>query len=220
MHYEEHMYLTMFTLNLHSAVVQASLADANLMFKRVRSLFGHHPHETRELFRVWHSANGQTQLLVQSVIPPDATAWSLNDILTAQHQCDLRPLWDNISAGQCLAFDVVASISKRSNGHEIPLRRDADRTTWLKQKGQHHGFAVADDGDSPLPLHWHSPSVHAGEKGKQQRVVVPPACATGQLQVRDGAALVACLHTGIGRSKALGLGLIVLPQHYLPPEMQ
>jgi CRISPR-associated protein Cas6/Cse3/CasE subtype I-E len=216
---EESMQLTILTVNMQHAPLMNELADANQLFKRVRSLFGHHPHEMRELFRVWRSTDGQLHILVQSAVPADITAWPLAYV-DAVRQCDLRPIWDRISAGQCLAFDVIASISKRSNGHEIPLRRDADRTTWLKQKGVNHGFAVADDGDSPLPLHWHSPSVHAGEKGKQQRVVVAPARAIGQLQVCDMTSFGVCLQTGIGRSKALGLGLIVLPQHYLPPEMQ
>lgn len=209
------MYLTIFTLNLRSTIVQASLDDANLMFKRVRSLFGHQPHETRELFRLWHSANGQTQLLVQSVIPPDTTAWALNDVVGAPLQRDLRPLWATLVPQQWYAFDVLASISKRHNGHETMLRRDDERHAWLQQKGIQHGFTVTDQS-----VRWQSPAPHAGVKGRRQQISIAPAHGTGTLCVQDIAAFCGVLQSGIGRSKALGLGLIVLPQLYLPQELQ
>ena len=209
------MYLTIFTLNLRSTIVQASLDDANLMFKRVRSLFGHQPHETRELFRLWHSANGQMQLLVQSVIPPDTTVWALNDVLGAPFQRDVRPLWDTLVPQQWYAFDVLASISKRHNGHETMLRRDDERHAWLQQKGIQHGFTVTDQS-----VRWQSPAPHAGVKGRRQQISIAPAHGTGTLCVQDIAAFCGVLQSGIGRSKALGLGLILLPQLYLPQELQ
>ena len=213
--HEDPIYLTIFTLNLRSAVVRASLDDGNLMNKRVRSLFGHQPHETRELFRLWHSANGQTLLLVQSVIPPDTTVWALNDVLGAPFQRDVRPLWDTLVPQQWYSFDVLASISKRYNGHETMLRRDDERLMWLQQKGLQHGFIVTDQS-----VRWQSPAPHAGVKGRRQQISIAPAHGIGTVCVQDVAAFCEILQSGIGRSKALGLGLIVLPQLYLPQELQ
>jgi CRISPR-associated protein Cas6/Cse3/CasE subtype I-E len=216
------MHLTVFPLNPQFADVRADISDANMLFKRVRSLFGHQPSDNRELFRVWVTADGMLFLIVQSptaIADAAITALPLRYLRADVYRCNLATVLAGIDSGSVHEFDVLASISKRNNGHETPLRSDAERRDWLMRKAEQHGFAVATQHTPALPLAFGPPRAIWALKGKHKQVQLTPTHCVGQLCVTDVTRFIESVYAGIGRSKALGLGLIVLPRLLLPESM-
>lgn len=214
------MYFSVLPLNPAFPQVQADIRDANMLFKRVRSLFGHRPADTRELFRIWYNADCAPFLLVLSPTPCHLTALPLHYLRADMVQRELADVLAHLQVGQTHTFDLLASVTVRKDNHEYALRTDAERIQWLQRKGAQHGFAVVNHTDPALSLQCVQSTHLSAQKGQQRQVHLAPGHYTGQLCITDVAVFVDALCGGIGRSKALGLGLLWLPEWYLPADMQ
>lgn len=183
------------------------------------NLFGHRPADTRELFRIWYGPDRAPFLLVLSPTPCHPATLPLHYLRADMVQCELADVFPHLQVGQTHTFDLLASATVRKDNHEYALRTDAERIQWLQRKGDQHGFAVVSHTDPALPLQCVQVTHLSAQKGQQRQVHLAPVHYTGQLRIMDVAVFVDALCGGIGRSKALGLGMLWLPEWYLPAAM-
>ncbi|MER7003889.1 type I-E CRISPR-associated protein Cas6/Cse3/CasE [Dactylosporangium sp. NPDC000555] len=226
------MYLSKLLINVYSREFRRDYADIRQMHRTVMSGYPNLPNDTPArqsqavLWRLDSMHRGFVQY-VQSLGKPD---WGRlpGDYLAEPAQVrSLQPVLDAIAPGRRFAFRLVGNPvrtiayptgrapvepGKRTHGIKVALRDPQEQLEWLIRKGEQHGFVIP-TAASGRPDAAPSPRMTlTGQKrdGDQGPITIEPVRFEGHLIVTDAATFTDALHTGIGRAKAYGCGLISL----------
>ena len=142
-------------------------------------------------------ANLGLALLVYSDIAPVSTRNAM-----VQDSTLIEPE-KTITDGMPLCFSVVASPITKHNGKASAINDPAKRIEWLKNKMRDHGAEIA----SNIIERPHS-LIHMDHK--YGRGHISAYTYFGMLRVTNAADFIDLFHTGLGRGKAYGCGLIEL----------
>ncbi len=177
------------------------------------------------LFRVDHSSNGRSVILVQSAIIPDwAYAFQNTEFLAAPSQ--VRPFNPQFEPGAHLRFRLLANPTKKIgtvqksartnpnpaepltkkqlNGHRRFVPND-QLDAWLESRAETSGFRILHK-EPVVPGYILALKNKDSEKGAGTRF--RSALYSGVLSVEDPTAFRQTLIQGIGPAKAFGFGLL------------
>jgi CRISPR system Cascade subunit CasE len=93
----------------------------------------------------------------------------------------------------------------------LGLLRSPEQEIWLIKKSQRHGFSVSvasGSSSGPLNLRISGEEMLRARQHGGNGIRVFSVLYDGVLAVTDPVAFIACLRSGIGHGKALGLGLL------------
>jgi CRISPR system Cascade subunit CasE len=214
------MYLSRVTLDLSKLMPEMmqkwQSATPYACHQWLWQLFAHQD-ERYFLFR-HEPARGGECFYVQSEIPPQAA----HNLFTVES----KPFQPQLTKGMFLRFslranpvitragkrsDVMMDAKYQANKSGIPaeqhwsLQIDA-ANDWLRRQGEQHGFTLPDGQNCVVSYQQQSFSRRTGER---------PVCFgsvdfEGLLQVDDVARFTDALRQGLGKSKALGCGLMLI----------
>ncbi len=175
----------------------------------------------------------RTYILVQSRIKPN---WSLLPnryvlrVNNGEKGIEILKIDNNfitISNGSLLKFRHCCTPMKRRtsimNGKKIykktPLLTEENQIKWFKRKGDQHGFHISSNLDqkNQLNLRIINQDLVQGIKiinKKIKRLSFNSITFDGLLKVVDKIKFITALHTGIGRGKSFGFGLITIELPY------
>lgn len=213
------VYMSYLLLDEEHPQVKRDLADADLMHKRVMSLFGDrlsaaNPREARAttgaLFRLSRGANN-VHMVLQSLLPPDCRHLPSGYLIWPCFIGIAIQPHRQIEDGVKLRFSLVANPTRkidtktgpdglRRNGRRVPLRGEA-LDNWLIRQGTQNGFVVMQAETKP-PRFIFPPT-------RDTQIGVVHVLFEGKLCVTDCRLFCAALIRGIGPGKAYGAGLML-----------
>jgi len=203
------MFLTKLTLKTTHPAVSAMLANYYLLHQWLWLAFTNCPQQSdvRMLFRVERVTDDDTQLLLQSKMPPAAEHW----------QCDLfhspletRAYRPDYRDDELLYFRIRMNPirrlrgrpdDKRSTGKRVPLVRQTEQVQWLAGKGAPGGFSL-------ITYHMYDQGEQISCKMGVARICHFGITCDGILQVTDRERFHQTLVSGVGPAKGLGFGLL------------
>ncbi len=210
--------LSRLMLDPRSRQVQRESTDVYQMHRTIMKAFEKNRQESGVLYRLENQKrNNQLTLLVQSTAEPD---WSSLDGRSYLQAVDpfsglpnpaVKRINMQFQKGQVLNFRLRAnpSIKKKREGrhsNRVPLVREEKQETWLKRKGQQHGF-------SPVRFWISGQGNRLGWKKngqKRKKLTIYDVQFDGVLAVVDPQTFADSLILGIGPAKAFGCGLLSL----------
>ena len=193
------MYLSKLTLNPRSRRV---VAELNQRYELHRTLMCAFPDDDsgRVLFRVeTPRASSEPFVLVQSELEPEWSALrQAGDYLLgppSTKSFELRPM-----DGQVLRFRLVANPTRSCDGKRLGILQEDEQVEWLHRQGQRSGFA-------PLTVQT-GPQGFVKTRKNGHTLTFYSVQFDGVLQVNETDQFVQTMHTGLGRAKAFGCGLL------------
>lgn len=210
------MILTRLLLNPDKPKTAMAIANPNIFHGALSSLQNHR--EDRLLWRV-DPLNGKRYLLTLSQEPLDTTP------LIAQFGYpdspaqwkNYQPLLDRVKEGSCWQFRLCANPTislKRfrgdtQRGKVISPISEEQKMDWLLHKGETNGFQVVPGSVSVLESKWVR-FVKDKASNDRKSVTLQEVTYQGLLIVTDPERFKQCLISGLGRSKAYGMGLLTI----------
>ncbi|HEX7021255.1 MAG TPA: type I-E CRISPR-associated protein Cas6/Cse3/CasE [Trueperaceae bacterium] len=216
--------MSLLRLDPHSSEVQRDLRDPHDLHRTIMSAFPSvldPEQEARAHWGVLHRLEYQTKagrvlLYVQSRVEPNwsvlPSGYVLDDGMANPAVKSVARAYDTLKAGRTLRFRLRANPTRkiktksgtngdRRNGKRVPLRRTDDQLSWLRRKGEQHGFDllqvnIVATGSAEL--------IESHKTGRTFQGVV----YEGYLTVRDAMRFRDALERGIGPGKAYGFGLL------------
>lgn len=204
------MFLTRIVLNLDDAAARADFSQPYEMHSTLARAFVSEVESTEKpapfLWRLEPVLNAaEPVLLVQSSTLPrwDALAtrsrdWS-REITTREIELEK---WT--TAGLKLGFRLSANPTVTREGKRHGLKTMGEQVDWLQRQATKSGFDLLETvvtGSRRI-------ACKRRKSGDGAQVVVNSVTFDGLLLVTDSSAFAACLRTGLGHAKFLGLGLL------------
>lgn len=164
-------------------------------------------------------AAGQPRILVQSRSAPD---WSRIEtpgwLARADAAIDLNEklALDSLKAGKRFRFRLRANPCITRNGKRVGLMKVTEQETWLRRKGEQHGFTLPElaefdftDSEQPrLDVRIAHEQMLVGRQHSGNGIRVYSVLYEGRLVVTDPERFKNALSTGVGHGKVMGLGLL------------
>ena len=200
------MYLIKMEMDRRLPEVRQAVADCQKMHRLITGLFGTARQESNILYRTNFVAD-QLHLYIYASLPVAETASERYRIT----QRDITPWVEQLTAGQYLKFDLIASPSKKistegeKNSRRRILRDPLERQTWLEKKAIQSGFAICQVTELEQI---HVSGRHSEEKGGAMHH--DAYHYQGILQITDVGAFREALQKGIGSGKAYGFGMMMV----------
>ncbi len=200
-------WLTAITLNTQD-ISLCGILDPNQWHQAVWQCFPNVPRAKRDfLLRVNWLANGcrvyilsEREPLRPNWCPVDN--WAVKEISSEflRH----KNYYFDLLANPTRTLVVRDAEGKRvKNGKRIPLYRRNDQLRWLEGKARLHGFSIdANPVVDPAKKHVF--------RHKNKRNLVVGVRFRGKLHVTDPRKFIDAFHSGIGRAKAFGFGMLML----------
>ncbi len=197
------MFLSKLELNLKCDLVRKDLSDIYEMHRTIMRAF---PDGTegpgRVLFRIDGCRDACVTVLIQSDKAPD---W---EKLVAADSYFIRPprtkpFDPSFSAGQQLAFRLMANPTVKRDGKRWGLVGEEEQRRWIERKASAGGFSL-------LRLRVTPHRSVEGEKGDAFPLTFVSVTYEGMLEVTDSQRFRATLEDGIGSGKAFGFGMLSL----------
>ena len=162
---------------------------------------------------------GYPRILVQSRTIPDWTGIGAQGWLAkADSAIDLkeRLKLDTLKAGQRFRFRLRANPCVTRNGKRMGLLRLEEQETWIKRKGDQHGFslpqlAAFDLSESPqerIDVRISQEQMLRGKQHAGNGIRIYSVLYDGIFTVNEPDKFRGALQTGIGHGKVMGLGLL------------
>ena len=206
------LWITQVVPNTRDRAVQADLRDAARLHRRVMTLFPdglgtRARQQAAVLFRLEEQATGFT-ILIQSRLKPalDNLPASYGTARTKS----LAPLLTALTAGANVHYRIIANATSKLGKNTtagrpkqvVPLYgADADR--WWQRQADTAGLVLRS-------LHSTQLTTVTGKRNNNTRVSHARTRFDGTATVTDPKALVEKIHTGIGRGKSFGCGLLTI----------
>ena len=206
------MYLSAFTLDIHSHAVQQCFANSHDMHRTIMSGFGQfngeNPRQTAAVLYRLDTTGREIKLYVTS---SDEPVWG--DIeRQGFHKVGTKNITEaqkGIVKGGEYVFDLLASPSKKEgregkNSRRVPLNTLKERTDWLHSKAEQNGFAiqwVREDGNIRVSVKKEKGAENTYHRGVRFR---------GRLTVLNEGLVQSAFEKGIGPGKPYGFGLLML----------
>lgn len=149
---------------------------------------------------------GNPRVLVQGRSAPDWSRIGIKDWFAYEPDppIDLadKLKLGSLSAGKRFRYRLRANPSKTDirNGKRLGLLRLEDQEKWLARKGKDHGFSLAS-------IHVSEEKMAHGDRRNGGAIHSFSVLFDGILTVMEPGKFEAAVKTGIGRGKAMGLGL-------------
>lgn len=213
------LYLTEIQLDYEDAV-KAGLRDNYAWHEKIWMCFPGRPSATRDFLTRLDPKNGYFRLLMLSSTPPERPTWCPTDAWRA------KEVPDTFLAHSEYRFSLVANPTqklvvrdeygeRKKNGRRVPILHRGDRKdaigklqpgllSWLKRKGEAHGFTFDPDRIRTIPRS-RQYFVKGAKLGLHTGVEF-----TGCLRVIDVDKFHEAFSHGIGSGKAFGFGMLVL----------
>lgn len=174
------------------------------------------------LWRLESEANpaGHPSVLVQSRAMPDWSAIGVQGWLAkADPAIDLnaRLELDSLKGGQRFRFRLRANPCVTRNGKRLGLLRLDEQETWIKRKGQLHGFSLpqlptlfdlSEATHKRIDVRISQEQMLGGKQHGGNGIRIYSVLYDGVLTVIDPEKFRGALQTGIGHGKVMGLGLL------------
>ncbi len=162
---------------------------------------------------------GCPRILVQSRTIPDWTGIGVQGWLAkADPAIDLkeRLKLDTLKTGQRFRFRLRANPCVTRNGKRMGLLRLEEQETWIKRKGDQHGFslpqlAAFNLSESPqerIDVRISQEQMLRGKQHAGNGIRIYSVLYDGILTVNEPDKFRGALQTGIGHGKVMGLGLL------------
>lgn len=201
-------------LNLAHAEVQRDLTDCQSMHRRVMRLFQHvnAPRDVNDiLYRIDRDGAGWW-VTIQSTAYADVTMLPAGyAVPPIRIRDDVWERLQQMSVGQQYPFTLVVNIVKRDfHLHRTRTVYDKEeQLTWLRRKGEQHGFRVDEDPNALVALDIvRDPQVNGVHRNG--KLSYDAFRISGMLTVVEPPILAYTIATGIGKAKAYGFGLLTL----------
>lgn len=206
------LWITQVIPNTRDRAVLSDLRDAVRLHHRVMSLFPDDlgpqaRHRAAALFRLEEQPT-RFAILIQSTIKP-----ALNDLPgtygTARTK-SLAPLLTGLAEGVNVHYRIIANATSKLGKNTtagrpkqvIPLR-GADADQWWQRQAETAGLVLHS-------LHSSQLTDVTGKRGGNTRIAHARTRFDGTATVTDPKALIDKIHTGIGRGKSFGCGLLTI----------
>ena len=197
------MFLSQLRINLRHRPARHDLGDRYELHRTLMSAFPEQlPADERVLYRVEHTPEqARATVLVQSqTLPAWHSVERLNDRRYLPRLPAVKEFEPQTPAGEQLRFRLQANPTVKRYGKRCALYAEDEWMSWLRRKGQAHGFTV-----EPLDVR----CVKLGSlHGQGRRQTWHAVQFDGRLQVSQPQAFSAALRAGIGSGKAFGFGLL------------
>lgn len=199
----------------HETAYMAGLRDSYAWHKRVWEMFPGRGDQSRDFLTRLDGIDGGFRLLVVSSTEPVRPNWCPEP---AWHS---KPLPDAFLEHTRFRFSLIANPTRKvksetnaKNGRRMPITHREDREidgklqsgllTWLRRKGEQHGFSFDDSTvrTLPKPRQWFLKKGAAGVHTATEFV--------GNLTVTDPVKFRAAVAQGVGSAKAFGFGMLCL----------
>jgi CRISPR system Cascade subunit CasE len=199
----------------HETAYKAGLRDSYAWHQRIWQMFPGRDGEARDFLTRLDGLDGGFRLLVISAQQPARPDW-----------CP-EPAWqskavpDTFFEHEAFRFSLIANPTRKvksdknaKNGRRVPITHREDRVvgdkaqtgllTWLRRKGEQHGFTFEDDQvrTLPKPRQWFLKKGAAGVHSATEFI--------GLIRVTDPAKFRTAVTGGIGTAKAFGFGMLCL----------
>jgi CRISPR system Cascade subunit CasE len=199
----------------HETAYKAGLRDSYAWHQRIWQMFPGRDGEARDFLTRLDGLDGGFRLLVISAQQPARPDW-----------CP-EPAWqskavpDTFFEHGAFRFSLIANPTRKvksdknaKNGRRVPITHREDRVvaekaqpgllTWLRRKGEQHGFTFEDDQvrTLPKPRQWFLKKGAAGVHSATE--------FTGLIRVTDPVKFRTAVTGGIGAAKAFGFGMLCL----------
>lgn len=200
------MYLIKVEMDRRLPEVRRAVADCQKMHQLITGLFGTARQKSNILYRTNFVADQLHLYLYASQPVEEATSDRYRIV-----QRDITPWLEQLAAGQCWQFDLIASPSKKvsterqKNSQRRILRQPSQRQTWLERKAEQSGFTLCQVSELEQI---HVSGRHREEKGGT--MYHDAYRYQGVLQIADADAFREALRKGIGSGKAYGFGMMVV----------
>ena len=199
----------------HETAYKAGLRDSYAWHQRIWQMVPGRDGEARDFLTRLDGLDGGFRLLVISAQQPARPDW-----------CP-EPAWqskavpDTFFEHEAFRFSLIANPTRKvksdknaKNGRRVPITHREDRVvgdkaqtgllTWLRRKGEQHGFTFEDDQvrTLPKPRQWFLKKGAAGVHSATEFI--------GLIRVTDPAKFRTAVTGGIGTAKAFGFGMLCL----------
>jgi len=215
------MYLSRLRLDPRDLLALRDLGDVGEFHRTLMRGFPHHDGPTPRqefgvLFRV-EPGSFPPVVLVQSLVEPRWEEIPPGYLLEHEH-VDAKHVLDAAGPGRVLRFLLVANPTRKSAAHRedeppprnsrrVALASDAERLTWLQNRGERHGFALHGGGPAlGVRVEELAPSGRGGSG--RSGIYVRRVLFEGALRVTEPGRFRQTLRTGLGPAKAYGCGLL------------
>jgi CRISPR system Cascade subunit CasE len=212
------MYLSRLILNPRCRRVQAEVARPYELHRTIMAAFPDDLAQSSErvLFRLESdSRTGRLALLVQSWQAPGWTHLAgpeFADYLlpTGEPNPAVKAVEPRLSAGQILAFRLLANPTVKRDGTRVGLGKQEDQIAWLRRKATDAGFRVvaANTSNQGLMRQFLKRGDPLGQDRTSLKVTHLGVQFDGLLQVVDPALLLETIRDGVGSAKGFGYGLL------------
>jgi CRISPR system Cascade subunit CasE len=199
----------------HETAYMAGLRDSYAWHKKVWEMFPGRSDKARDFITRLDGVDGGFRLLVISATEPSRPNWCPEP---AWHS---KPLPSSFLEHSRFRFSLIANPTRKvksetnaKNGRRVPITRRDDHEvdgniqigllSWLRRKGEQHGFSFDDSSVRTIskPRQWFLKKGSAG--------VHTAAEFVGTLAVTDPAKFRSAVVQGVGSAKAFGFGMLCL----------
>lgn len=207
------MWLHKFHVNLRSREARRDVADPYQMHATLCRVFSPPsekcpPGEFHWRIEPETDSLGNPRVLIQSRSMPDWSRLELRDWLAGEVHGPIdilsRLSIETNGVGSVYRYRLRANPSVCKGGKRLGLLKTEDQNKWLERKSLAHGFSLKS-------IHISEEKMLSGNRNDGAGGIrVFSVLFDGALSVTDPVALKNTLSSGIGRGKALGLGLLSL----------
>ncbi len=199
----------------HETAHKAGLRDAYAWHQKVWHAFPGRDKEARDFLTRLDEIDGGLRLLVLSPSEPVRPGWCPSPAWQT------KPVNESFLAHPRYMFSLVANPTRKvkseknpKNGRRVPIAHREDKEidgkpvpgllSWLRRKGEQHGFTFDPDSvrTAPRPRQWFLKNGSAGLHGAVE--------FSGVLAVSDRSLFREAALRGIGSAKAFGFGMLCL----------
>jgi CRISPR system Cascade subunit CasE len=199
----------------HETAFMAGLHDSYAWHKRIWEMFPGRGDQSRDFLTRLDGIEGGFRLLVISATKPARPNWC------PEPSWHSKPLPDVFLEHTKFRFSLIANPTRKvksetnaKNGRRVPITHREDREiegknqpgllSWLRRKGEQHGFSFDDSTvrTIPKPRQWFLKKGAAGVHTATEFV--------GNLTVTDPAKFRAAVAKGVGSAKAFGFGMLCI----------
>lgn len=207
------LWLTRIRLNLRNYLTRAEFADAVKLHKRLMSLLpdqlGEHPRQQAGLLYRIDETRTSTDLLFQTQTEPDLAKLPPNYGGIAQR--NLEPLLESLNTGMTVHYRLAGNACKRlprgsSHPGKLAPLHGHDAEQWWLTRASYCGLQITALTATPQP----AITGRRPQAAIRHNVIRYDGTAT----ITNPDALRHTIHSGVGRGKAHGCGLLSLaPRH-------
>ena len=181
-----------YKINLSDPSSRRALVDIQDFHRNVQRLFGTSRAESQVLYRI-HGSN----LYISANKEPVEEISGLSLINTK----DIKMYKSN----DIHRFNILTQPYKKQGSKRIPLTEEFERLDWLNSQAQKHGFSILTVRENGFE------TFNSSIKSKENNdFSIKAFCYDGLIKVEDEKLFNDAIASGIGASKAYGLGMLLV----------